>query len=99
MNRSDDDSASPIAPHHNPPIIRASELAQYSFCRRAWWLTTVKKIPIQTQQHLQRGRQAHARHEKQVLAAARWRQSGFWLMLAGTLFFMIALVALWLGGG
>jgi hypothetical protein len=26
-------------PLDNLPFIRASELAEYSFCRRAWWLS------------------------------------------------------------
>ncbi|MCB0166825.1 MAG: hypothetical protein KDI79_21540 [Anaerolineae bacterium] len=81
------------------PVVRASELAQYSFCRRAWWLTTIKQIPVQSEQTLRRGRQAHARHEMQVRAAAGWRYGGFWLIGAGGLFFIIALISVWLGGG
>lgn len=97
MNRPGDEANRPS--EVSLPVIRASELAQYSFCRRAWWLTTVKQVPVQSGQHLRRGRQAHAQHERQVRAAVRWRYGGFWLMGAGGLFFIMALMSLWLGGG
>lgn len=96
MNRPDDEAHRPV--EVSLPVIRASELASYSFCRRAWWLTTVKQIPAQSEPNLRRGRQAHARHEMQVRAAVRWRYGGFWLIGAGGLFFMLALLSLWLGG-
>jgi hypothetical protein len=62
------------------PLIRASELAQYSFCRRAWWLGTVKRIPSNNQTTLTRGRGIHRHHASQVRIALRWRQASFFCL-------------------
>ena len=81
-------------------LIRASELAQYDFCQRAWWLGTVQQLPADNQKALGRGRQAHLRQEDRVIRAGRWRRAGFILVWAGGLLLLVAL--LWLigaGGG
>lgn len=80
------------------PLIQASELAQYSYCQRAWWLGIVKKISPSNQSHLDQGLKAHTRHEGWTQAAMRWRQRGFLLIGAGSLFFIIALFLLWVAG-
>ncbi len=74
------------------PLIRASELAQYSFCQRAWWLSTVKRIPSNNQAALTRGTQTHSDHADQVRAALRWRQASFFLFGGGGLLLIIVLV-------
>ena len=76
------------------PLIRASELAQYHFCQRAWWLASVKGYRPEDQTALVRGSQTHQRHTRQVRAALRWRRAGFWLIASG-IFFLIS-VLLWL---
>lgn len=86
-------------PPDNHPLIQASELAQYSFCHRAWWLGTVKKHQPQSRGNLVRGRHVHLKHEQQVRQAIRWRKTGLWLMAAGSLFLILAVLGLWLGGG
>lgn len=83
----------------NLPLIRASELAQYGFCERAWWLGVVKKIPSQNQVSLTRGCSRHQRHEQWVQSAARWRRVGLMLLGVGGLFLLVSLLWLWLGGG
>ncbi len=84
---------------NNLPLIRASELAQYSFCHRAWWLGSVKKLQSENQASLTRGRNVHTQHERRVKGASRWRQAGFLFISAGSLFFIIMLFLLWLGSG
>lgn len=64
----------------NLALIRANELAQYSFCHRAWWLNTVKGIPSRNQAVLARGVQTHRRHGDEVRAALRWRRASFFFM-------------------
>jgi hypothetical protein len=85
----------PLSPEELP-LIRASELAQYSFCHRAWWLGTVKGLPAQSQTRLARGVRHHERHERQVYAAGRWCRLGLILLGSGLLFLVGAvLLGLW----
>ena len=60
----------------NLPLIKASELAQYGFCQRAWWLGTVKGEPSANQPALTKGVQSHRSHADKVHAAFRWRYAG-----------------------
>ncbi len=80
------------------PLIKASELTQYGFCRRAWWLGTVQQFESANRTALKRGHQGHVHHSHQVNSAARWRKTGFLLLGAGGLFLFIILL-LWLGAG
>jgi hypothetical protein len=75
-----------------PALIRASELAQFSFCRRAWWLGQVKGIPSRQQSALSRGTQSHRQHADQVQAALRWQKTGWLLWGGGILLLVIGLV-------
>jgi hypothetical protein len=78
------------------PLIRASELAQYSFCHRAWWLGTVKGLPSHSRTALARGTRQHERHERQVFAAGYWRRLGLILLGSGLLLLIgAALLGLW----
>ncbi len=86
----------PHSPPQNLPLIRASELAQFDFCRRAWWLGAVKNLPAESQEALRRGRTRHARHGRQVRLASLWRRAGLALMIVGCLLLATALAWLWL---
>ncbi|MEW5960808.1 MAG: hypothetical protein AB1801_24040 [Chloroflexota bacterium] len=79
-----------------PPLIRASELAQFDFCRRAWWLGTVKGWPADNRASLKRGTAGHRFHGRQVHLAARWRRVGLLLLAGGGLLLVTAVVRLWL---
>ncbi len=80
-----------------PTLIRASELGQYSFCRRVWWLETVKKMRPDNQTRINYGRKVHTHHEHQVRAVIRWRRAGLLLVGLGSLFFTALLLWAWLG--
>ncbi len=43
-------------------VIRASELNQYAFCARSWWLDRVRGYPSAHSSELYRGRRAHTAH-------------------------------------
>ncbi len=73
------------------PIIRASELAQFSFCRRAWWLAAIKGHRPHNQATLAYGVTTHNRHYQQVHTAQRWRYASFFLLGGGSLL-LLALV-------
>lgn len=78
------------------PLIRASELTQYSFCRRAWWLGTVKRVPANNQAARTRGIRSHRDHANQVQSASRWRQASIFLLGGGGVLLGVALFLYWL---
>ena len=77
----------------NLPLIRASELTQYSFCHRAWWLATVKQLRPAHQDTLAQGTAAHQRHAHQVRAALRWRWAGLILSGLGGALLVLTLIS------
>jgi CRISPR/Cas system-associated exonuclease Cas4 (RecB family) len=62
------------------PVIRASEIGTYLYCRRAWWYKK-QGIPSVNQTELATGTQIHARHGRQVLASSITRNAGLLLMM------------------
>jgi len=60
------------------PIIRASELAQYEYCARSWWLGRVKGYRSANTKALERGTARHRVHGRVVVSYHRLR----WLALA-----------------
>lgn len=54
-----------IAPRaaHPDRFVSASELGEYAYCRRAWWLRAVRGAASDVQgERFQAGRRAHRRH-------------------------------------
>ena len=49
--------------------IAASEIGQYAYCARAWWLGVVKKLEPVHLQAMDAGTAAHERHGWQVVLA------------------------------
>lgn len=69
-------------------VIRASEIGEYVFCRRAWWLRAVKGYESANVRELGAGTAAHLRHGRTVNAALVLRVLALILLLAalGALF-------------
>jgi hypothetical protein len=65
------------------PVIRASEIGQYAFCRRAWWLGTVLGYASANQSALTLGSQAHAQHGRRLASGEAWRRLAYALWLVG----------------
>jgi hypothetical protein len=87
---------SAMAARRTSPVIRASEIGQYAYCRRAWWLGSVYGYTSANQRVLQAGERAHAQHGRMVSASLRWRQAGYILLVASGLLAAF-LVCRWLG--
>jgi hypothetical protein len=72
-------------------LIRASELAEYVYCHRAWWLRTIEDLVPEAQERLWHGTNQHHHHGRLVLMSSV-------LLTAGLLLVAISLVALMFGG-
>jgi CRISPR/Cas system-associated exonuclease Cas4 (RecB family) len=71
----------------NSRVIRASDLAQYKYCARAWWLGSVLGASSSNTREMQLGEAAHQRHGRTV-----WLSS--WLLITAALLTLAALVTL-----
>ncbi len=82
----------PQSPHVER-FISASELGEYAYCRRAWWLRAVKGVTTAEQgSRFHAGHDAHRRHGATLLAARA-------LLVAAAIALVLALViALWRSG-
>lgn len=68
---------------------RASEVGQYVYCARAWWLSSVQGVRPINVEELQNGQVMHRRHGQQVVAYHRLRGLGYLLLLAALLLSVI----------
>jgi CRISPR/Cas system-associated exonuclease Cas4 (RecB family) len=69
-------------------IIRASEIGQYIFCARAWWLGAVEGVPSAHREEMDAGESAHRQHGRRVRAAVILSRLA-WALLALALFLAV----------
>ena len=74
-------------------IIRASEIGQYDFCAKAWWLGSIEGVQPSNIRELQAGTAAHERHGRQVRSAVRMQMVAVVLVGLGVVVLMLALFA------
>ena len=76
-------------------VIRASELGQYAYCARAWWLGRVLGYRPANLERLAAGEAAHVQHGRKLISSRRlqrWAYVSLALaVLAGALFLWLAL--------
>jgi hypothetical protein len=73
-------------------VIRASELAQYGFCARAWWLGAIEGRPSAHQRELRAGEVAHRRHGRRVRASVALARLAYLLLALAVLVALAALL-------
>jgi len=61
-------------------IVRASEVGQYAFCARAWWLGSVEGRPSAHRREMAAGEAAHRRHGQQVRVSAALARLAYLLL-------------------
>lgn len=75
-------------------IIRASEVGQYAYCARAWWLGRVLGYESERAEEMRLGQEAHRAHGRMVVGYQRLQQAAYILLLLALL---IGLGLLWAG--
>jgi len=63
-------------------VIRASEIGEYVFCRRAWWLRAVQGYESANVREMEAGAAVHVRHGRAVGAALALRALALVMLLA-----------------
>lgn len=70
-------------------LIRASDIAEYVYCHRAWWLKRVEGIASQNLRELDHGAQYHEDHDRQVRSAGRLHTAALFFVIIGTVLFIL----------
>lgn len=68
-------------------VIRASDIGNYLFCRRAWWYRK-QGVQSQNQAELAAGTDLHRLHGRRVIMAGLTRALGY-ILLAGALILLV----------
>jgi hypothetical protein len=63
------------------PVIRASDIGQYTYCARAWWLGRVKGEPSANVEAMRRGTATHRLHGRRVERLHLLRRVAFSLIV------------------
>jgi hypothetical protein len=72
-------------------IIRASEIGEYLYCHRAWWLHQVEGLVSANGRVMAEGTEVHAGHGRLVGAAGALRSVALLLFGAALVVFVITL--------
>ena len=73
------------------PVIRASEIGNYLYCRRAWWYRK-QGYESANQAELSTGSQIHRQHGRQVLLSGLLRTAAVFLVLAALVLAVVQLI-------
>jgi hypothetical protein len=72
-------------------VIRASEIGEYVYCHRAWWLHQIQGHASANVREMAAGTARHARHGRLVSAAAALRGLALILLLAAVVAVLLSL--------
>ena len=76
----------------NKPVLRASEIGEYVYCHRAWWLHRVKGLESANRAQMQAGTAKHLEHGRAVQRADTMRRLA--IVLFAVAFFFALLFCL-----
>jgi hypothetical protein len=88
LNQQRSEAAKPASARQ---VIRASELAQYSYCAKAWWLGNVIGKASTHTRELQSGTAAHQQHGRGVWLSSALRIAAIALAVLAFLVLLMAL--------
>ncbi len=78
-------------------ILRASEIGEYVFCHRAWWLHRVQGLESANRAQMERGTVGHAAHGRTLQRAERLRRIALILLAVALILAVTAALALLVG--
>jgi hypothetical protein len=73
-----------------PPVLRASDIGTYLYCRRAW-MYRKNGVESENRAEMASGTELHRRHGRKVLAAGLFRTFGLILLLIAVILLVIYL--------
>ena len=73
-------------------VIRASEVGQYLFCARAWWLGVIEGRPSTNVEEMAAGDAAHRRHGRQVRSSVTLSRLAYLILALAVIAGVIALL-------
>ncbi len=71
-------------------VIRASEVGEYVYCARSWWLRRVEGLEPEGQERRDHGTALHWQHGRAVLGSQLLLLCGLALLVAGVVLFFIS---------
>ncbi len=78
----------------NARLVRASEIGEYVFCRRAWWLHHVQGLESAHRAQREAGIAQHIEHGRQVQRAETMRRAAVFFIVLALVFAMLFVLAL-----
>ncbi|HEY5983461.1 MAG TPA: hypothetical protein VIU38_08305 [Anaerolineales bacterium] len=75
------------------PVIRASEIGSYLYCRRAWWYRK-QGIESENQAELAGGTELHVQHGRNVMAAGLLQIAGYAVLLVAIVLLVFELTGI-----
>lgn len=73
-------------------VIRASEIGEFLYCRRAWWLRHVRSYQSANVRELAAGAAAHAGHGRMVWLGTTLRVAAIFLLALAVIIFLKSLI-------
>jgi hypothetical protein len=73
-------------------LIRASEIGQYAYCARAWWLGRALGYRSHNVEEMTAGAGEHESHGRQVVGYHRWQRLAYLLLSLAT---VVGLLLFW----
>ncbi len=81
----------PLVTRHSSLVIRASEIGQYTYCARAWWLGNVMGLPSSNVREMAQGEAVHRQHGQAVWFAGALRVIAIGLLLVAVIAIVFSL--------